>query len=194
MALSEAEKEEIRRLHERGLTLAEIARVTDRHWQTVRKYLVRAGLLKTVAAVLCLAALCPATFQSRWSVPCYVMKCLAGTNPVPCARGDYIITRAQATWREGPVTARIVDCSRKPLPHGEVQVFGRVIASGNTAPPYWVTLWDGAMGKQGKLGLLIFTSFPTHFKPGLFIGMTCVLRHEKVADADGVILVLDYRE
>ena len=45
MALSEAEKEEIRELHERGLNLAEIARVTDRHWQTVQKYLVNAGLL-----------------------------------------------------------------------------------------------------------------------------------------------------
>ena len=150
--------------------------------------------LRQVAALLCLAALCPATFYQRESAPCYVWKCLAGNEPVPCARGEYIITRAQATWRQGPVTARIVDCSRQPLPHGEVQVFGRVIASGNTTPPYWVTLWDGAMGKQGKLGLLVFTSFPTHFKSGLFVGMTCVLRHEKVADADGVILVLDYRE
>ena len=46
MALNEAEKEEIILLHERGLNLAEIARVMDRHWQTVRKYLMKAGLLK----------------------------------------------------------------------------------------------------------------------------------------------------
>ena len=151
-------------------------------------------MLKTVAVLLCLAALCPATFYSRESAPCYVWKCLAGNEPVPCARGEYIITRAKGTWRQGPVTARILDCGRQPLPHGEVQVFGRVIGVNDGDKPYLV-LWDGARNKiREKIGLCVFTEFATHFKPGLFVRVECVLQQARVADAQGGILVLGYRE